>query len=178
MKTLLLSAEEEGEESQAVTAGQLLCGGLFSNDRLSNWFSAVGVAHGLMDTEEIKLDLLRVQLSTAASYTPVSLMQQCMTIVTQSSQVQTRLGLLMLLCTWVSNCPQAVGQLLSDPAVIQYLTGQIGANEHDEMERLSQGLCAFLLGLCLVTNDNSVAGASQEQLLQGCQYFPFKSFTV
>ena len=35
--------------------GQLLCGGLFSNDRLSNWFSAVALAHGLIDQEEIKV---------------------------------------------------------------------------------------------------------------------------
>jgi hypothetical protein len=33
-------------------------------------------------------------------------------------------------------------------------------------ERLSQGLCAFLLGLCMVHNDNSVLGATQEKLMQ------------
>ena len=163
MQTLLLNADSSEDQ---VTSGQLLCGGLFSNDKLSNWFSAVAVAHGLMDQDQIKLDLLRVQLSTANSNVPVSLMQQCMAIVTQSSQVQTRLGLLMLLCTWATNCSPAVAQLLSDPTVIQYLTGQIGSNEHDEMERLTQGLCAFLLGLCVTGNDNSVQGASQEQLLQ------------
>ena len=38
-----------------ITAGQLLCGGLFSNDRLSNWFSAVALAHGLIDQEDIKV---------------------------------------------------------------------------------------------------------------------------
>lgn len=31
-----------------------------------------------------------------------------------------------------------MAQFLSDPAVLQYLTGQIGSNEHDETERLSQ----------------------------------------
>ena len=78
-------------------AGQLLCGGLFSGDKLSNWFSAVGVAHGLMDQEEIKQDLLRVQLSTSTANTPVSLMQQVMAVVIKTGQVQTRLGLLMLI---------------------------------------------------------------------------------
>lgn len=119
--------------------GQLLCGGLFSSDKLSNWFSAVGVAHGLMDQEGIKQDLLRVQLSTASSNMPVSLMHQCMAIiVAQTSQVQTRLGLLMLLSTWITDCPLGVAQLLSDTTVLQYLTGQIGSNEHDDTERLSQ----------------------------------------
>ena len=44
-----------GFPAGVITAGQLLCGGLFSNDRLSNWFSAVALAHGLMDQEEIKV---------------------------------------------------------------------------------------------------------------------------
>ena len=74
-----------------------MCGGLFSGDKLSNWFSAVGVAHGLMDQEEIKQDLLRVQLSTSTANTPVSLMQQVMAVVIKTGQVQTRLGLLMLI---------------------------------------------------------------------------------
>ena len=101
----------------------------------------MGVAHGLMDQEGIKQDLLRVQLSTAASNMPVSLMQQSMAIVVaQTSQVQTRLGLLMLVSTWITDCPTGVAQLLSDPSVLQYLTGQIGSNEHDETERLSQVL--------------------------------------
>ena len=44
-----------GFPAGVITAGQLLCGGLFSNDRLSNWFSAVALAHGLIDQEEIKV---------------------------------------------------------------------------------------------------------------------------
>lgn len=50
--------------------------------------------------------------------------------------------------------------------MIPFLTGQIGSNEHDELERLGQGLCAFLLGLCVVFNDDSVAGSTQDQLFQ------------
>lgn len=34
------------------------------------------------------------------------------------------------------------------------------------MERLGQGLCAFLLGLLLVRNENSVEGSGEEQLFQ------------
>ena len=49
--------------------------------------------------------------------------------------------------------------------MIPFLTGQIGSNEHDEMERLSQGLCAFLLGLLIIGNDNTVTNFSQDELL-------------
>lgn len=173
MQTLLPSHKDTkpklpGEEDD-VTAGQLLCGGLFSSDEMSNWFSAVALAHGMMDQEGLKVELLRVQLTTTNSNgasVPVTLLQQCMTVLQQSNNVQTRLGLLMLISTWASQCPTCVTSILSIQTVIPFLTGQIGSNEHDEMERLSQGLCSYLLGLCIVANDNSVAGASQEELMQ------------
>lgn len=155
-----------GFPAGVITAGQLLCGGLFSNDRLSNWFSSVALAHGLMDQEDIKTELLQVQLSTSSDNEPVTLMQQCVSVLQQSSNIQTRLGLLMLLSSWTTKCQPAVAALLSIPSVIPYLTGQIGSNEHDEMERLAQGVCAFLLGLAITHNDNSVAVGTQEKLLQ------------
>ncbi len=66
---------------------------------------------------------------------------------------------------------------LATNGVIPFLTGQIGSNEHDEMERLSQGLCAFLLGLLITGNDNSVTNFSQDELMNviekriGCEIF-------
>lgn len=163
MRTLLPANQPANNE---ITAGQLLCGGLFSNDRLSNWFSSVALAHGLVDQESIKLELLRVQLSTAKGTEPVSMMSQCCHILQQSSQIQTRLGILMLLSTWIHNCIPAATSLLAIPEVVPFLTGQIGSNEHDDLERLGQGLCAFLLGLCLLDNDNSVPNHTQDDLYQ------------
>lgn len=170
LHTLLPSTQQQPREGvppvDDITSGQLLCGGLFANDKLSNWFSAVAMAHGLMDQSELKTALLCVQLSTAAGKGPILLMEHCVTILQQSGYVQASIGLLMLLSTWVDDCPAAVTQLLTIPSVIPYLTGQIGSNEHDDLERLSQGLCAFLLGLCMVNNDSSVLGATQDKLMQ------------
>ncbi|TRY78930.1 hypothetical protein TCAL_01726 [Tigriopus californicus] len=163
MRTLLPANQPANNE---ITAGQLLCGGLFSNDRLSNWFSSVALAHGLVDQESIKLELLRVQLSTAKGTEPVSMISQCCYILQQSSQIQTRLGILMLVSTWIHNCIPAVTTLLAIPEVVPFLTGQIGSNEHDDLERLGQGLCAFVLGLCILDNDNSVANNTQDDLYQ------------
>lgn len=72
----------------------------------------------------------------------------------------------MLISTWAANSPTAVGQLLAVSPLIPFLTSVIGSNEHDELERLVQGLCAFLLGLCLVYNDNSVKANNEEELFQ------------
>ena len=162
-------AKPEGDLTTTKTdmsAGQLLCGGLFSPDRLSNWFSATALAHGLTDQDNIKLELLRVQLSTAGGNVPVSFLAQLCSIAQMTSNIQSRIGYLMLICTWINNCPSAVSHLLKVDTMIPFLTGQIGSNEHDELERLGQGLCAFLLGLCVVFNDDSVVGSTQDLLFQ------------
>lgn len=86
MNTLLPS--NKPGESPDMTAGQLLCAGLFSPDKLSNWFAAVAISHGLMDQETIKQELLRVQLSTASGNEPVALLAQCNTIMQQTQYIQ------------------------------------------------------------------------------------------
>lgn len=66
-----------------ITAGQLLCGGLFSTDSLSNWFAAVALLHAVVDNPSQKEQLLRVQLATSIGNPPISLLQQCCNILAQ-----------------------------------------------------------------------------------------------
>ncbi|KAM7167562.1 general vesicular transport factor p115 isoform 4-T4 [Macrochelys suwanniensis] len=149
----------------SVSAGQLLCGGLFSTDSVSNWCAAVALAHALQENATLKEQLLRVQLATSIGNPPVSLLQQCTNILSQGSKVQTRVGLLMLLCTWLSDCPIAVTHFLHNSANIPFLTGQIAENLGEE-EQLVQGLCALLLGICIYYNDNSLENYKKEKLKQ------------
>uniref|UniRef100_A0A5F9CBC9 General vesicular transport factor p115 n=1 Tax=Oryctolagus cuniculus TaxID=9986 RepID=A0A5F9CBC9_RABIT len=156
----------------SVSAGQLLCGGLFSTDSLSNWCAAVALAHALQENATQKEQLLRVQLATNIGNPPVSLLQQCTNILSQGdkinrrgSKIQTRVGLLMLLCTWLSNCPIAVTHFLHNSANVPFLTGQIAENLGEE-EQLVQGLCALLLGISIYFNDNSLESYMKEKLKQ------------
>ncbi|XP_071391931.1 general vesicular transport factor p115 isoform X7 [Centroberyx affinis] len=159
-------------DANSISAGQLLCGGLFSADSLSNWCAAVALAHALQDNLTQKEQLLRVQLATSLGKPPVSLLQQCTNILSQGdkinrrgSKVQTRVGLLMLLCTWISNCPIAVTHFLHNQDNVPFLTGQISENLGED-ERLVQGLCALLLGICIYYNDNSLENYTKEKLKQ------------
>uniref|UniRef100_A0A8C5MSC6 General vesicular transport factor p115 n=1 Tax=Leptobrachium leishanense TaxID=445787 RepID=A0A8C5MSC6_9ANUR len=159
-------------DATSLSAGQLLCGGLFSTDSLSNWCAAVALAHALLDNFTQKEQLLRVQLATSIGNPPVSLLQQCTNILSQGdkinrrgSKVQTRVGLLMLLCTWLTNCPIAVTHFLHNAANVPFLTAQISENLGEE-EQLVQGLCALLLGICIYYNDNSLENATKEKLKQ------------
>ena len=70
-----------------ITAGQLLCGGLFSADSLSTWFAAVALLHAIVDNSTQKEQLLRVQLATSLGNPPVSLLQQCSNILAQVRQL-------------------------------------------------------------------------------------------
>ncbi|XP_043917043.1 general vesicular transport factor p115 isoform X2 [Protopterus annectens] len=159
-------------DANSISAGQLLCGGLFSQDSLSNWCAAVALAHALLENSTQKEQLLRVQLATSLGNPPVSLLQQCTNILSQGdkidrrgSKVQTRVGLLMLLCTWLSNCPIAVMHFLHNQANVPFLTAQISENLSED-EHLVQGLCALLLGICIYFNDNSLENYTKEKLKQ------------
>ncbi|KAM6160752.1 general vesicular transport factor p115-like [Erethizon dorsatum] len=87
------------------------------------------------------------------------------TYLLQGSKIQTRVGLLMLLCTWLSNCPIAVTHFLHNTANVPFLTGQIAENLGEE-EQLVQGLCALLLGISIYFNDNSLETYLKEKLKQ------------
>jgi len=75
----------------SLTTGQLLCGGLFSGDALSNWFSAVALSHALVENPAQKEQLLRVLLATNIGSPPVSLLHQCTVLLQQ-------VGLLLYCC--------------------------------------------------------------------------------
>lgn len=161
VQTLLPSSTEVA----VLTSGQLLCGGLFSHDPLSNWFSAVALSHSLIENPAQREQLLRVLLAASSpGSSPISLLHQATLILQQYGKVQSKLGLLILLSTWLSHCPLAVKQFVSIPSSISYLTGQAGSNERDDNEELVQGLCAFLMGICVYFNDDSIPSFTKEDL--------------
>ena len=69
--------------ANTISAGQLLCGGLFSADSLSNWFAAVAMLHAVLGNTNQREQLLRVQLATSLGNPPVSLLQQCCNMLSQ-----------------------------------------------------------------------------------------------
>jgi len=121
IQTLLPSTAEVN----SVSAGQLLCAGLFSQDPLSTWFAAVALLHAIVYNPTQKEQLLRVQLATNLGNPPVSLIQQCTNILSQGAKLQTRVGLLMLLCHWLANSPLAVTYFLHNSANVPYVSSFI-----------------------------------------------------
>ncbi|XP_076233251.1 general vesicular transport factor p115 isoform X2 [Calliopsis andreniformis] len=156
----------QGNEMPSLTTGQLLCGGLFSTDSLSNWFSAVALSYALIDDGTQKEQLLRVLLATNIGKLPVTLMQQCVMLLQQGNKTQCKLGLLMLLCRWTAHCPVAVKSFLLIDSSVTYLTALLSSQENsdDLQETLLQSMCAILIGLCVHFNDNSVPNYTKEKL--------------
>lgn len=152
--------------ASGLTTGQLLCSGLFNTDPLSSWFSAVALSHTLIENPAQKEQLLRVLLATTVGAPPVSLLHQCALYMQQTTKLQAKLGLLMLLAMWMSHCPPAVQIFLNVPGAMAFLTAQTSASEYDNNEELLQGLCAFIMGLCVAFNDNTVQNYSKENLSQ------------
>ena len=160
INTLLPSAAES-----TVSAGQVICTGIFGTDPLSTWMTAVSLSCAL--NVSMKPQLLRVQLSMQGKG-QVTLMQQCSNILIENSDLATlsRIGLLMLLCTWLYDCPAAVAQFLSSAVNIPFLTGMIEHHYNSEHSKVVGGLCATLVGICLVYNDRKALDYQPETLKQ------------
>lgn len=161
INTLLPSSTEP----TSITPGQILIAGLFGADPLSNWCSAVAISNSL--NEGLKPQLLRVQLSMQGG-AQVTLLQQITMFLSQRSdlRVQTRVGLLVLLCTWLADCSLAVTQFLNDTTNVPFLIGQLEQNYSNELGQLSRCLCASLLGITLAFNTGGSSEYNQETLRQ------------
>ena len=116
---------------------------------------AVALSYTLVHNVTQKEQLLRVQLVTDPTIPPTSLLSYCSSLLQKGGLPQRRVSLLMLLSIWLSGSSLAVSNFLSIPTNIPYLTSQVGLIESDDDE-LAQGLCAFLLGICICYNDNSI----------------------
>lgn len=160
IQTLLPSSAEVTK----LTCGQLLCSGLFSHDPLSNWLSAVALSHALIENPHQKENLLRVLLAPVPSSPPISLIAQVSILLQQSSRVQSKVGFLILLATWLAHCQLGVKMFLEVPSNVPFLTAQAGSTECDDNEEVVQGLCAFLMGICLIFNDDSVSTYTKDSL--------------
>ncbi|XP_076818838.1 general vesicular transport factor p115-like isoform X2 [Clavelina lepadiformis] len=153
-------------EPQDVSVGQLLCGGLFSvSDSLTNWLAATALSHALRSNNDAKHQLLRVQLATAPGNPPITLIRQITNIVHQTTFLQTRVGLLCLLCGWLTNCPVAVSHFLDNSTTVSFLLSQVAENGTD-LEFVMHGVCALLLGICIIDNDGSVSQYTKESLIE------------
>ena len=161
INTLLPSSAEP----TSITPGQILIAGLFGSDPLSNWCTAVAISNAL--NEGLKAQLLRVQLSMQGG-SQVTLLQQITMFLSQRSdlRVQTRVGLLILLCTWLADCSLGVTQFLTDTTNVPFLIGQLEQNYSNELGQLSRCLCATLLGISLAYNTGASPEYGQEALRQ------------
>jgi hypothetical protein len=119
IETLL--PQQANETQNSITSGQLLVGGLFNPDPISNWLCASVLSYAILDNKTQKEQLLRVQLTLNAQQQPqsVSLMQQCMMLMQQYTQnqsnqnYQTIIAILMFLSIWLVDNRPSVNQFLS-----------------------------------------------------------------
>ncbi|VDK41735.1 unnamed protein product [Anisakis simplex] len=119
------------------------------------WMGCVCLMHCLFDTDHLKEQLLRVQLTTDSAQPPSSLLQHISNLLVSlgNRKPQIRCALLMLLAVWLHRCPLAVKQFIQIEECIQYLTTHIdecGAEGTEDENQVTKGLMALVLALCLL----------------------------
>ncbi|KAK6749475.1 hypothetical protein RB195_001841 [Necator americanus] len=166
IETLLPASQPE----TTLSTGSLICQAITSGESVQCWFGCVSLLYCLLDVEHLSDQLLRVQLSTTIDQPPISLLKHVSNLLVSmgNRRVQMRAGVLMLLSTWLNNCPAAVVGFIENEDNLQYLTTQIlddcGEGTESEQQVL-KGLMAFLLLVCLQNVEDVDAKTSLEQLV-------------
>uniref|UniRef100_A0A158P662 Uso1_p115_head domain-containing protein n=1 Tax=Angiostrongylus cantonensis TaxID=6313 RepID=A0A158P662_ANGCA len=164
VETLLPASQPD----TAVSTGSLICQAITSGESVQCWFGCVALLYCLLDVDHLREQLLRVQLSTTIDHPPISLVKHVSNLLVSmgNRRVQMRAGVLMLLSTWMNNCPAAVASFIENEENTHYLTTQIlddcGEGTESEQQVL-KGLMAFLLLLCL--QSSRLCRSSLEQLV-------------
>ncbi|VDN96889.1 unnamed protein product [Rodentolepis nana] len=179
------------DESTVMSAGQLLCGGLFSQDGLAAWFSAIALFHSIHHNRALKESLLQVHMApSSGSGPPVTLMQQCFRLICQSGRIQGKIGLLQFLCAWLAHCPPAVEAFLTlrpsssstnsansvsttsnksngagAGAALSHLIADVLSGESEESAIVSC-LSALLIGICVCYNNGAVEDYDCKSLMK------------
>ncbi|EYC09734.1 hypothetical protein Y032_0059g3017 [Ancylostoma ceylanicum] len=166
IETLLPASQPE----TTLSTGSLICQAITSGESVQCWFGCVSLLYCLLDVEHLSEQLLRVQLSTTIDHPPISLLKHVSNLLVSmgNRRVQMRAGVLMLLSTWLNNCPAAVAGFIENEDNLHYLTTQIlddcGEGTESEQQVL-KGLMAFLLLVCLQNVEDANARTSLEQLV-------------
>nr|CDS25386.1 tubby [Hymenolepis microstoma] len=182
---------KDTEQWGVMSAGQLLCGGLFSQDGLAAWFSAIALFHSIHNNRALKESLLQVHMApSSGSGPPVTLMQQCFRLICQSGRIQGKIGLLQFLCAWLAHCPLAVEAFLTlrppssstnsananstasnkingagAGAALSHLIADVLSGESEESATVSC-LSALLLGICVCYNNGAVEDYDCKSLMK------------
>uniref|UniRef100_A0A914HME5 Vesicle tethering protein Uso1/P115-like head domain-containing protein n=1 Tax=Globodera rostochiensis TaxID=31243 RepID=A0A914HME5_GLORO len=157
------SDNRSSEEESNAMIGHYLCGALVNHEPVQVWFGSVALLHTLLEADHLKPQLLRVQLSTAGSQEPQSLLAHLgrMLCGCGPRKLQIRCGLLMLLSVWTHNCTPAIELFLTsfgsnsgndEHNIVHYLIGQLVDQNTEITEaenQLVKGLVAFLVGVSL-----------------------------
>ena len=77
---------------------------------------------------------------------------------------KTTVSLLMLMATWLADCPAAVDCFLREERHVPYLISQVSSPETSERALLTQGLVAFLLGVAMLHSGGRVEACAADKL--------------
>lgn len=149
-----------------LSAGQVLCQGLLTGEPLCTWFSALAFSHVLIGNRDAKEKTLRVAIQQQQGTAPVSLLSVCVDNLmalrgkADAASERKRVAFLILLITWLSDCPYAISIFLDIRDVVGYLVSQMtdeangggGGADDEDMGAMVPGLAAVLLSTCIAYN--------------------------
>ncbi|KAH6584978.1 hypothetical protein BASA60_000741 [Batrachochytrium salamandrivorans] len=124
-------------------------------DSFRAWFALSMLLHLLKDNRQAKETAAMIKFEEGDEH--ISLLHKCMFTLLYANRegvhLRVQIGLWSLLAVWLYDCPRAVREFLNEGTNMQFLVEQI--NQSSGVNPVTQGLAAYILGLCYEFNDDS-----------------------
>lgn len=130
------------------------------------WFASLLLAHLIDGNETGKQILLKHSVADEEELLTV-LMLSLIRIGNNDSRGSTCqksiVGYLQLLVIWFHDSPASINKFLQEGSFVQYLLERI-TQQSSTLDTEIQGLCALIMGICVVFNDEKAQGFGSEAL--------------
>ena len=128
------------------------------------WFASLLLAHLIYGNEAAKQILLKHSIDDEEVLTVLMLSLVRIGNDSRGSTCQKSIiGYLQLLTIWFHDSPVSINKFLQEGSFVQYLLERI-TQQSSSLDTEIQGLCALILGICVVFNDETAKGFGSEAL--------------
>lgn len=168
---LILISTLKGGDNEAISApGTAIIESLFDLDSSRKrdpwhcWFPSILLAHLIDGNEAAKQVLSKHAIEEEEVLTVLMLSLVKIGNDSRGSTCQKSIiGYLQLLVIWFHDSPASINSFLQEGPFVQYLLERI-THQSSSLETEIQGLCALILGCCVLYNDESVEEFGAEAL--------------
>uniref|UniRef100_A0AC35TSR2 Uso1_p115_head domain-containing protein n=1 Tax=Rhabditophanes sp. KR3021 TaxID=114890 RepID=A0AC35TSR2_9BILA len=139
---------------------------LNSTEPFQVWAGSVCLMHLIMANEDVKIVMLNIKQPHKDG--KISLLEfVCNLLISQAKRKnQAKVGFLMLISVWITDCPEALNIFMKDPNFVQYITSEfidtdVGDSETEDV--IVRGMLGYVM---MVAHANSATEDEKKKIFE------------